>query len=70
MKEKAQFKAAGNLVLEGISNAWLHSLIMLMLGCDMYIPGMKAVRGKSAMRIASSEDRTCEDTLFAPLERG
>jgi hypothetical protein len=42
---------------------------MLMLGCDVFIPGMKAVKGVSAMRIASSEDRACEDTLFASLHK-
>jgi hypothetical protein len=69
VKEKAQFDAVANPVFERISNAWLCALIMAILGCDVYIPGMKAVRGKSAMRIVLSEDRTCEDRLFASLEK-
>lgn len=68
-KEKVQFKAAVNPVFEGICNVRLRALIMLMLGCDVFIPGMKAVKGVSAMRIASSEDRACEDTLFASLHK-
>ncbi len=36
-KEKAQFKAAVNPVFEGICNARLCALIMLMLGCDVFI---------------------------------
>jgi hypothetical protein len=42
---------------------------MVMLGCDVYILGMKAIRGKSSIRIVLSEDRTCEDGLFASLEK-
>ena len=40
-----------------------------MLGCDVFIPGMKAFKGVSAIRIALSEDRACEDTLFASLHK-
>ena len=68
-KEKVQFKAAVNPVFEGICYIRLRALIMLMLGCDVFIPGMKAFKGVSAIRIALSEDRACEDTLFASLHK-
>jgi hypothetical protein len=58
-----------NPVFKGISNARLRALIMVMLGCDVYILGMKAVSGKSAMRIVMSEDKTCKDRMFASLEK-
>jgi hypothetical protein len=69
-KEKVQFKEAENPVFEGIYNVRLRALIMVMLGCDVFIPGMKAIKGAgSAMRIAMSEDRTNEDTMFASLHK-
>ena len=48
-KEKVQFKAAVNPVFEGICYVRLRALIMLMLGCDVFIPGMKAVNSLTAM---------------------
>jgi hypothetical protein len=63
-KEKVQFKPAVSLLFEGISNVHLFAPIMLMLGCDVYIPGMKAVKGMSTMKTALSEWRTCEDESY------
>ena len=69
-KKRAQFKPAANPVFKGMCNVWLHALIMSLLGCcNVFIPGMKAVKGVSAMRIASSGDTTCEDTLFTSLHK-
>jgi hypothetical protein len=39
-----------NPVFDGICYVRLHAFIMLMLGCNIFIPGMKAVK-ISAMRI-------------------
>ncbi|KAL3771525.1 hypothetical protein ACHAWU_003700 [Discostella pseudostelligera] len=68
-KQRVQFNAAANPVFDGVSNVRLRALIMLVLGCDVYIPGMKAVKGMSALRFVHSEKRACEDELFASLHQ-
>ncbi len=60
-KEKIQFNVVENPMFEGIYNARLRALIMVMLGCNVYILGMKAVSGKSEMRIVLSKDWTCTE---------
>ncbi len=66
---RVKFNATPNSTFEGISDHWLHALVMLMLGCDVYILCMKAVWGKSAMRNVQSEDRTSKDELFISLHQ-
>jgi hypothetical protein len=58
---RVKFNAAPNPIFKGITDHQLHALMTLMLGCDVYIPGIKAFHGKSAMRIVQSEDRMSKD---------
>jgi hypothetical protein len=66
---RVKFNVAPYLIFEGISGHWLSALMMLILGCDVYIPNVKAVQGMSAMRIVQSKDWTSEDELFLSLNK-
>jgi hypothetical protein len=43
--------------------------MMLMLGCDVYIPGIKAVQEMSAMRIVQSTDWMSKDESLLSLNK-
>jgi hypothetical protein len=64
---RVKFNAAPSPIFEGISDHWLCALMMLMLGCNVYSPGMKAVQGMSALRMVQSIDWTSKDELFLSL---
>lgn len=61
----ATFTQASIPLFDGVSNPRMRALLMLMLGCDVYCPGMKGVGGTILMKmIQQFEHKSSDDKLF------
>jgi hypothetical protein len=66
----AKFQSVVNPIFDDILNPRLRVLLMIILGCDVYIHGMKCPKGMNAIKIIeSSKAESSEEELFSSLQQ-
>jgi hypothetical protein len=73
-KSVAKFLPAQNALFDGFTTPKLCALMMVILGCNVYVHGMKGVSVKTLARMIDNEkiysaDAFLEDVLFASLRQ-
>ena len=54
-------------IFDGVKSHHLRALMMLILGCDVYGPGMKGTKAKKLVTLIESYNATSEDQLYVKL---
>jgi hypothetical protein len=73
-KSSARFKPASHAIFDGITSPRLRALMMVILGCDVYLSGMNNVSVNTLAKMIDKEKRAMaehysEEALFASLHR-
>lgn len=63
-KNNAKFHPAKHPVFDGIKDHRLRALIMLILGCDVYLSGMKGTKVTKLEQLIKSKNAATEDVLY------
>jgi hypothetical protein len=71
-KSVAKSLPAQNALFDGVTNPKFCELMMVILGCNVYVHGMKGVSVKTLAKMIDNEkihsaDALSEDVLFASL---
>jgi len=66
-ESKAVFKPAEFPIFDGVESPRLRALMMVMMGCDVYLAGTKGIRVTKLADLIKAINATSEDALYSAL---